>query len=166
MIGRDIHLNGEPHTIIGVMPRDFAPDGYAELWQASPWSVPAHTLRPTIDPRPLRDSNYLDVWARLKPGVTLEQARAEMNGIMARLEKQYPDALTDEGVALTPLHEDLVGDIRPVLFVLFGAVICLLLIGCANVANLQLARAAVAGAGDFDPRRAWARAAGASSANC
>ena len=141
IIGREIRVNGEPHTIIGVMPRSFATDGYAEMWQASPWSVPAHTLRPTVDPRPLRDSNYLDVWARLKPGVTLEQARAEMNGIMARLVKQYP-ILEGEGVALTPLRDDLVGDVRPVLLVLFGAVSCLLLIGCANVANLQLARAA------------------------
>ncbi|HEV3410722.1 MAG TPA: ABC transporter permease [Chthoniobacterales bacterium] len=140
VIGREIRINGEPHTIIGVMPRNFLADGYPEIWQASAWSVPAHTLRPTVDPRALRDSNYLDVWARLKPGVTLEQARAEMNGIMARMVKQHPN-LEGEGIALTPLRDDLVGNLRPVLFVLFGAVTCLLLIGCANVANLQLARA-------------------------
>src|SRR5215212_8693567 len=71
VIGRDVHLNGEPHRIIGVMPQSFAADGYAEIWQASPYSVPAHTLRPNVDPRPDRDSTYLDVWARLKPGVTM-----------------------------------------------------------------------------------------------
>jgi putative ABC transport system permease protein len=142
IIGRDIQLNGEPHTVVGVMPAEFAPDGYGELWQASPWSIPPHTLRPTQDPRELRDSNYLNVWARLKPGVTLQQAQTEMNAIMARLEQQYPAANTDAGVALTPLRDDLVSDIRPLLFVLFAAVGFLLLIGCANVANLQLARAA------------------------
>lgn len=142
IVGRDIQLNGEPHTVVGVMPRDFAPDGYGELWQASPWSVPPHPLRPDENPRASRDSNYLDVWARLKPGVGLERARAEMETIMSRLENEYPAANTDAGIALLPLHDDLVGHIRPLLFVLFGAVVCLLLIGCANVANLQLARAA------------------------
>lgn len=142
IIGRDVQLNGEPHTIIGVMPANFSPDGYAELWVASPWGIPSHTLRPTQDPRELRDSNYLDVWARLKPGVTLAQARSEMTAIMQRLAKQYPDVNEDSGIELMLLRDDLVGDIRPILFVLFAAVGFLLLIGCANVANLQLARAA------------------------
>ena len=124
------------------MPASFSPDNYAELWVASPWSVPAHPLRPTQDPRPSRDSTYLDVWARLKPGVSLEQARAEMNAIASRLEKDYPGDLRDEGVSVVPMHEELVGGLRPLLFILLGAVACLLLIGCANVANLQLARAA------------------------
>ena len=142
VIGRDINLNGQPHTIVGVMPPNYSPDGYAELWIASPWGVPSHSLRPDEDPRQNRDSNYLDVWARLKPGVKVEQARAEMNGIMQRLEKQYPDSLDDAGATLTPLHDEIVSDIRPILFVLFAAVGFLLLIACANVANLQLARAA------------------------
>ena len=142
IIGRDIQLNGQPHTVVGVMPASFSPDNYGELWLPSQFGVPAHPLRPTEDPRPLRDSNYLDVWARLKPGVTLEQARAEMNGITQRLEQQYPEDNRDIGVALTRLRDDMVGDLRGVLLVLFGAVGFLLLIGCANVANLQLARAA------------------------
>jgi putative ABC transport system permease protein len=142
VIGREIKLNGEPHTIVGVMPQSFSPDDYGELWLPSPWGVPANALRPTEDPRPSRDSNYLDVWARLKPGVSLEQARAEMNAIMLRLEKQYPNDNQDVGIALTPLHEEMVSGIRPTLFVLVAAVASLLLIGCANVANLQLARAA------------------------
>ena len=142
VIGREIKLNGEPHTVVGVMPPNFSPDDYGELWVPSPWGVPANALRPMEDPRPSRDSNYLDVWARLKPGVSLEQARAEMNAIMLRLEKQYPNDNQGVGIALTPLHEEMVSGIRPTLFVLAAAVASLLLIGCANVANLQLARAA------------------------
>ena len=141
VIGREIRLNGEPHTVVGVMPPSFSPDDYGELWLPSPWGVPANSLRPTEDPRQSRGSNYLDVWARLKPGASLEQARAEMNAIMLRLEKQYPNDNQDVGVALTPLHEEMVSGIRPTLLVLAAAVASLLLIGCANVANLQLARA-------------------------
>jgi len=142
VIGREIKLNGEPHTVIGVMPPNFSPDDYGELWLPSPWGVPANALRPAEDPRSSRSSNYLDVWARLKPGVSLEQARTEMNAIMLRLEKQYPNDEQGVGIALTPLHEEMVSGIRPVLLVLAAAVASLLLIGCANVANLQLARAA------------------------
>ncbi|MEY2488028.1 MAG: hypothetical protein QOH39_3676 [Verrucomicrobiota bacterium] len=142
VIGRDIKLNGEPHTVVGVMPPDFSPDDYGELWLPSPWGVPANALRPAEDPRASRSSNYLDVWARLRPGVTLEQARAEMNAMMLRLEKQYPNDDMGVGIALTPLHEEMVSGIRPVLLVLVAAVASLLLIGCANVANLPLARAA------------------------
>jgi predicted permease len=142
IIGRDIQLNGQPHTVVGVMPASFSPDNYGELWLPTQFNVPPHPLRPTEDPRPLRDSNYLDVWARLKPGVTFEQARAEMLGITQRLEQQHPEDNQDIGVALTPLREDMVGNLRGLLLVLSGAVGFLLLIGCANVANLQLARAA------------------------
>ena len=142
VIGREIKLNGEPHTVVGVMPQNFSPDDYGELWLPSPWGVPANALRPAEDPRSSRGSNYLDVWARLKPGVSLEQARVEMNAIMLRLEKQYPNDDMGVGIALTPLHEEMVSGIRPVLLVLAAAVASLLLIGCANVANLQLARAA------------------------
>src|SRR4029077_20708230 len=108
VVGRNIQLNGEAHTVVGVMPASFSPDNYAELWIASPWSVPVHPLRPTQDPRPSRDSNYIDVWARLKPGVALEQARVEMNAIASRLEKEYPNDLLDEGVSVVPMHEELV----------------------------------------------------------
>jgi putative ABC transport system permease protein len=142
VIGREIKLNGEPHTVVGVMPPNFSPDDYGELWLPSPWGVPANALRPTEDPRSSRGSNYLDVWARLKPGVSLEQARSEMNAIMLRLENQYPNDNMGVGIALTSLHEERVSGIRPVLLVLVAAVSSLLLIGCANVANLQLARAA------------------------
>jgi predicted permease len=142
IIGREISLNDEPYTIIGVMPANYQPDGYGELWIPSAFGVPPNSLRPNVDPRPIRDSAYLDVYARLKPGVTLEKARAEIDAIGRRLESQYPDDNKDTGIRVTPLHEDLVGGVRPVLLVLFAAVGFLLFIGCANVANLLLARAA------------------------
>src|SRR3984893_4106061 len=81
IIGREISLNDEPHTVVGVMPPNFQPDGYGELWIPSRFGVPTNSIRPNTDPRPIRDSTYLDVWGRLKPGVTLETARTEMHGI-------------------------------------------------------------------------------------
>lgn len=141
MVGRSIRLNGEPYTVVGVMPPNFSPDQYGEFWVPSPWGVPTHPLAPGKDPRQFRDRNYLDVWARLKPGATSQQAHAELDTIARRLEKEYPDSNDKTGVSFLPLHEYLVGDVRPVLLVLLAAVIVVLLIGCANVANLLLARA-------------------------
>src|SRR5436190_13356261 len=142
IIGREISLNDEPHTVVGVMPPNYIPDGYGELWVPSAFGVPTNSIRPNVDPRPVRSSNYLDVFARLKPGLTLEKARAQMDAISRRLEQQYQDDDKDMGIRVTPLHEDVVGGIRPVLLLLFAAVGFLLFIGCANVANLLLARAA------------------------
>jgi putative ABC transport system permease protein len=140
VVGREITLDGERYTVVGVMPVNFSPDNYGELWLPSPWKVPNNPLRRSEDPRPLRDSNYLNVWARLKPAVSLKQASAEMDVIAERLEKQYPTANQDSGIRLRPMQEELVSDIRPVLFVLATAVAFVLLISCANVANLLLAR--------------------------
>ncbi|HEX8077916.1 MAG TPA: ABC transporter permease, partial [Chthoniobacterales bacterium] len=142
IIGREISLNDEPHTVVGVMPPNYLPDGYGELWVPSAFGVPTNSIRPNVDPRPIRSSNYLDVFARLKPGVTLDKARAQMDAIARRLEQQYQNDNQDAGIAVTPLHDDVVGGIKPVLLLLFAAVGFLLFIGCANVANLLLARAA------------------------
>jgi len=141
LVGKNIQLNGEPYTVVGVMPPNFSPDEAGELWLPSPWGVPTHPLAPDKDPRTFRDRNYLDVWARLKPGVTAQQAHAELDTIGRRLEKQYPDSNDKTGVSFLSLHEYVVGDIRPVLLVLLAAVVIVLLICCANVANLLLARA-------------------------
>ncbi|MGH7938750.1 MAG: ADOP family duplicated permease, partial [Bryobacteraceae bacterium] len=142
VIGHELQLDGETFTIIGVMPPGFSPDDYGELWMPSAWDVPAHPLAPNENPRAMRDRSYLDAWGRLKPGVSPQQAQAQMNAIALRLEKQYPDANQDVGVALVPVHEEMVGGIRPMLLMLLAAVSFVLLIACANVANLLLARAA------------------------
>jgi putative ABC transport system permease protein len=143
IVGREIQLNGDKYSVVGVMPPGFSPDEYGELWLPSPWGVPSHPLAPDKDPRQFRDRSYLEVWARLKPGTTLAQARTELSTIAHRLEVQYPDDDQNVGVSLIPLHEHVVGDIRPVLMVLLAAVIVVLLIACANLANLLLARATV-----------------------
>ena len=140
LLGHSIRLNNDAYTVVGVMPEGFSPDGYAELWMPSRWGVPSHPLEPNADPRKFRDRNYLDAWARLKPGVTLAQARADLDGIAAQLEKQYPDANDDVGVSLIPMQERMVGSVKTTLYVLLAAVGFVLLIGCANVANLLLAR--------------------------
>jgi putative ABC transport system permease protein len=142
VVGRDLMLDGEKFTIIGVMPNNFSPDDYGEIWIPSPWDVPTHPLSPNENPREFRDRSYLDAWARLKPEVTLARAQAEMSAIAQRLEKQFPNADQDTGIALVPLHEEMVSGLRPMLLTLLGAVCFVLLIACANVANLLLARAA------------------------
>jgi predicted permease len=134
LIGRALTLNGESHTVVGVMPPHFQfPTAEDELW------VP---IAFTPNEAANRGRHFLQVFARLKPGVALEQAQAEMNTISARLQQQYPNSNTDVGAAVVPLHEQLVGDIKPALLVLLGAVGFVLLVACANVANLLLARAA------------------------
>jgi predicted permease len=142
ILGTNIRLNGEQYTVVGVMPPNFSPDEYGELWLPSPWGVPTHPLVPDQDPRQFRDRSYLEVWARLRPGVTAQQAHAELDTIGRRLEKEYPHSNDKTSVTFLPLHEYVVGDIRPVLLVLLAAVVFVLLIGCANVASLLLARAA------------------------
>jgi predicted permease len=134
IIGKTLNLNAELFTVVGVMPPAFQfPDPEDELWVPVAFSP---------DEASNRGSHYLRVVARLKPDVTLGQAQAEMDTIAARLEQQYPQSNTSVGAVVVSLQEELVGDIRPALLVLLGAVGFVLLIACANVANLLLARAA------------------------
>jgi putative ABC transport system permease protein len=140
IVGKTIKLNGSVFTVIGVMPPDFqffVKNGSLTGNQPELWS-PA-IFRPS-DRR--RSGRFLSAVARLKPGVTREQAQAEMNSISGSLEQQYPDFNKGWGVNLVPLREQFFGEIRTALWVLVGAVGFVLLIACANVANLLLARAA------------------------
>jgi putative ABC transport system permease protein len=135
IVNQSITLNGKSWTVIGVMPEGFQYPSRAEMW------VPVGQR--SADPGWEQRGNHPGLYgiARLKPGVTLEQARADMNGIVANLEKQFPDEIAGNGVRLTPMLEVFVGDIRRALWVLFAAVAFVLLIACANIANLLLARA-------------------------
>ena len=135
IVGKSLTLNGESYIVVGVMPARFQfPSSDDQAW------VPiAFTQQEAAN----RDRHYLQVVARLKPGVSLAQGQSEMSTIAARLQQQYPQNNADLGANVQLLHEHLVGDIKPALLILLGAVGLVLLIACANVANLLLARAAV-----------------------
>jgi putative ABC transport system permease protein len=128
--GRTLQLNGATYTIIGVMPAGFSYPNRAELWRPLPID-PAK-----LDPGP----HYLNVVGRLKPGITLPQAQADMSTIAARLSQQYKEKNAGHGVKLELLTNVIVGDVGLALYVLLGAVGFVLLIACANLANLMLAR--------------------------
>jgi predicted permease len=132
VLGKPITLNGDAYTVVGVMPPgfQFAPfwATHAELWVPDAFGDSMHD----------REGNHLRVFARLKPGVTLKQAQADMTTITGRLEKQYP--ATNRSVVVTPLKENVVGKIETPLLMLLGAVGFVLLIACANVAHMLLAR--------------------------
>ena len=135
IIGRNTMLGGDSTTVVGVMPQGFKFPVTADVQEF--WTP----LDPTAAFNKERGSNYLSVAARLKPGVTLAQAQSEMDAIAGGLEQQYPASNTGRGVRLESMYEATVGQLRPALLVLLGAVGCVLLIACANVANLLLARA-------------------------
>ncbi len=139
IIGKAIRYNGESWTVVGVMPAGF--DFYGQTNPNNDFFIPLGQL---TDQDFMHDRNYhpVMVTARLKPGVTLEQARAEMKTIAAQLENQYPDSNTGNSISLTTFMDDYVGDVRTALLVITAAVALVLLIACANVANLLLARAA------------------------
>ncbi|MBN8247496.1 MAG: ABC transporter permease [Verrucomicrobia bacterium] len=133
IVGQTITVNSEPHTVVGVMPaRTLFPEAGTEIWAPLAFSP---------DLLGQRHNHSFLVHGRLKPGVTLAQARVEMAGIADRMATADPES-RDWGAAVHAYHEVLVADSRRTLLVLFAAVGMVLLIGCANIANLQLARAA------------------------
>lgn len=140
VIDRVISLSGASVTIIGVMPPDFK----WFLKENSLTGKPADLWRPMTftEEQRVRRGRYMSAVARLAPGVSQEQARAELDAIAGSLESQYADFNTGWGVTLVPLRDQLSGEIKPALLVLLGAVGFVLLISCVNVASLLLARAA------------------------
>ena len=138
VVGQPISLAGRSYTVLGIMPRGFKFPVEAEKCE---FIMPLQPLTPTEVSR--RGSHFLKLIGRLKPSLTAKQAEAELKPIAARLAQQYPETNNERGVALVPLLENVVGDVRPALLVLLGAVALVLMIACANVANLLLARAAM-----------------------
>jgi putative ABC transport system permease protein len=134
VLGKSLKLDGEDYAIVGVMPADFRlPDqGERELWTPIAFKDIEKTLY---------QARYIEAIGRLKPGVSFGQAQSEMAAIAARLAQEQPEANTGWTIKATPLLDFVVGDVKRVLWVMFGAVALILLIACANVANLLLARA-------------------------
>jgi putative ABC transport system permease protein len=145
IVGRAIEVDGVSRIVVGIMPPGFAFPAGTELWTSSRFAAVPHPLRPTEDPAALRDSHYFQSFGLLKPGVTLAQACAEVDTITKRLKQQYGDKEEGFGATLIPLRQDLVGETRPALLILLGAVALVLLIACVNVANIILARSASRG---------------------
>jgi len=133
IVGKTIHLNGVAHRILGVMPFGFAFPDRSDLW------VP---LALTTADRLERDSHFLEVYGLLRPGVTIQSARREMADISLQLEHEYPATNRGLSTSIIPLREQLLGSSRLAIFVLASGVVILLLITCANVAGLMIARAA------------------------
>jgi len=131
IVGHNINLDGSSYLVAGVMPPTFRFPDLAQMWTPMAW---------TDQERSVRGEHHYMVVARLKPGVQLKQAQAEMNTISARLQQAYPEDDKGWGAVVVPLHDDLVADVRPALLVLLGAVAFILLIACVNVANLALAK--------------------------
>lgn len=145
LVNQPVQLNGESYTVVGVMPPDFKfPPSFSATVGATEETVNnADLWAPLIadDGPPVRDRRDLKMIGRLKPGITAPQAQAELNSIASRLDKDYKDVNEGIEARVIPLHDQVTGDIRLALLVLLGAVALVLLIACANVANLLLAKA-------------------------
>jgi putative ABC transport system permease protein len=136
IVGKQISLSWRLYTVLGVMPPGFR---FPVEGERADYLIPLHPLVPEHVNN--RDSHFIRMVGRLKPGVTIQQCDVEMKTIAARLEQQYPKSNTGRSERVFSLHNDLVGDVRPALITIFAAVVFVLLIACANVANLLLARA-------------------------
>jgi putative ABC transport system permease protein len=148
VVGQSLRLDGVLHEIVGVMPADFqlpAGDPDVEVWSPLTLDLTALASRP---------HRMYKTIGRLAPAATIDQARAELSRIAGDIAREHPDSNEGWGVSLVPAHEQVVGNIGSTLWILFGAVVLVLLIACANIANLLLARSAMASR-DFAVRAAF-----------
>ena len=132
VIGRTLHINGFPATVVGVMPAGFEFPGKTEIWEGLDWTLTQHS----------RGAHFYEAIARLAPGVTAERATRELGALAGRLGEEFPATNAEWTVRAIPLDDEVAGTFRPALFALLGASSLLLLIACINVANLLLARGA------------------------
>ncbi len=131
IVGRDITVDSQSFNVVGVMPERFRMPDFAKAWVPLGW---------TDADRAVRGNHNYNVIARLKPQITIDQAKSDLAAISSRLEQQYPEDDKGWGATAIPLREQMIGDVRTALLVLLGAVAFVLLIACANVANLVLAK--------------------------
>lgn len=131
IVGQNMAIDGQSYTVVGIMGPEFRKPDWAKIWTPLAW---------TDKERAVRGEHHYLVIARLQPTVRVEQAQAEMATISGRLEQEYPEDDKGWGAVVVPLREDMVGDVRGALLILLGAVTFVLLIACANVANLTLAK--------------------------
>ncbi len=131
LVGRAVNLDGRPFTVVGVMPPGFQFPGETDVWQRLEWNLANHS----------RYAHFMEAVGRLRPGVPVERARAELAALAGRLAAENTGSNKGWGVRAAPLQEEVVGSYGPALLVLVGAVGLLLLLACANVANLLLAQA-------------------------
>ena len=133
LVNQQINLDGNKFTVVGVMPQDFHFPPLIDIWEPIAF---------TPDARNNSGNHFLEIFGRVKPGVSIDQAQAEMTTIASGIEQAHPETNRGHQIRLVGLHEQIVGDARTALLMLMGAVAFVLLIACANVANLLLARAA------------------------
>jgi putative ABC transport system permease protein len=141
VVGRLILINGIAHTVVGIMPSSFDYPLGSHIWMLSPRLVPTPPVGLRGDLLANRDARYFSSVARLQPGVTLAQAQADLSALAEDLAERFPQSHARRGLAVQRLHERIVGDVRRAILLLLGAVGVVLVIACANIASLLLARA-------------------------
>ena len=139
--GRRIRVNGVPHMVVGIMPASFDYPAGTKAWVLSPLAVPTPQIDIAGDLLETRDVHYFKAVGLLAPGVTTDAAQVDLTAVAAGLAREYPQSNSRRTIRLLPLHDEVVGDVRDALLLLLGAVGVVLLIACANVASLLLARA-------------------------
>ena len=139
IVGKSILLNGRPYNVIGVMGPDFRPLPAALVAPEGQFYRPVAEKYDDTD----RDARHLRAIGRLKPGTTIAQAQSDVNVIAQRIEQEHPQTNRNQGIHIVSITDELVGEIRPTLWMIFGAVVLVLLVACANVANLLLARSSI-----------------------